>query len=144
MIITFSVLAAKLPWIRSIDLWDVFLDIWCWFRCLDKIFRFLKIFRKIITSLLCYFSIQNSLFKNVFGHNFCICQLIFKIFVAYFTTNLALNIFKKILCLSLNYPWNIILRSQKHLLVLLLLTMPILWSYFAESFFSLHSQFICT
>ena len=31
-----------------------------------------------------------------------ICQSIFKIFVAHFTTNLVLNIIKKIFCLFLN------------------------------------------
>ena len=68
----------------------------------SKMLRFFKFSGKIITSLSCYFSIENSLFKIIFGHNFCICQLIFKIFVAHFTTNLDLNIVKKIFCLPLN------------------------------------------
>ena len=33
----------------------------------------------LITSPPGYFSIENSLFKNIFGHNFCFCQPIFKI-----------------------------------------------------------------
>ena len=48
-----------------------------------------------------YFSIENSLFKIIFGHNFCFCQPIFKIFVAHVTTNLVLNIVRKIFCLPL-------------------------------------------
>ena len=43
----------------------------------------------------CHFPIQNSLFKNIFGHKIFICQLIFKIFTAQFTTNLGLDIGKK-------------------------------------------------
>ena len=68
----------------------------------DKILRVLKISRKIITSPTDYFSIENSLFKNMFRYNFCFCQPIFKIFVAYFTTNLLLNIVRKIFCLPVN------------------------------------------
>ena len=68
----------------------------------DKIIRFLKFSGKIITFPPDYFSIENSIFKNIFGHNFCFCQPIFKIFVAHFTTNLVLNIVRKIFCLPLN------------------------------------------
>ena len=68
----------------------------------DKRLRFLKFSGKIISSPPSYFSIENSLFKNIFGHNFCSCQPIFKIFVAHFTTHLVLNIIRKIVCLSLN------------------------------------------
>ena len=63
------------------------------------------------------FFIENSLFKNIFGHKFC--QPMFKIFVAHFTTNILLNIAKKIFCLPLNkliYSRNLILRSQKQLI----------------------------
>ena len=62
----------------------------------------MKNFDKIITSPPSYFMIENSLFKNIFGHNFCFCQPIFKIFVAHFTTNVILNIVRKIFCLPLN------------------------------------------
>ena len=64
--------------------------------------KILKKNREIITSLPCYFSIENSLFKNIFGHNFCTCEAIFKICVAHFTTNLEQNIVKKIFRLPLN------------------------------------------
>ena len=68
----------------------------------DKILRSFKFSGKIINSPPSYFSIKNSLFKNIFEHSFCFCQPILKIFVAHFTTNLVLNIVRKIYCLPLN------------------------------------------
>ena len=68
----------------------------------DKIIKFLTYSRKIITYPPGYFSIENSLFKNSSGYNFCFGQPIFKIFVAHFTTYLVPNIVRKIFCLPLN------------------------------------------
>ena len=62
----------------------------------------MKFSGKIITSAPGYFSIENSLFKNIFGHNFCFCQPIFKTFVAHVTTNLVLNTASEIFFLPLN------------------------------------------
>ena len=78
---------------------------------LDKIFRFLKFSRKIITSPPSYFSIENSLFKNIFDS---FCQLIFKIFVTHFTTDLVLNIVRKIFCLPLSRK-SIISCQKQHI-----------------------------
>ena len=72
----------------------------------DKILRFFKFSGKIITSPPAYFSVENSLFENIFGHNFCFCQPIFKIFVAHITTNLVLIIVRKIFCLPLNCAYS--------------------------------------
>ena len=47
-----------------------------------------------MTSPACHFSIQNSLFKNTFGHTITISHPIFKMFAAHFTTNLDLDIDK--------------------------------------------------
>ena len=47
---------------------------------LDKIFRLSKISGKIVTS---------PVFKNIIGHKSFICQPIFKLFSAHFTTNLG-------------------------------------------------------
>ena len=63
---------------------------------------------------------ESSLFKIIFGHNFCICQLIFKVFAVHFTTNLDLTIGKKIFCF---------LRSQKqHAIALIQLSLVIMKS----------------
>ena len=67
-----------------------------------SILRVFKFSGRIITTPPGYFSMENSLFKNIFGHNFCICQPIFKICVAHFTTNLVLYTVRKIFCLPLN------------------------------------------
>ena len=48
----------------------------------DKLLNWKEI-GKLIT-LPCYFSIEKSLFKNIFGHKFCICQPIFKILLHIF------------------------------------------------------------
>ena len=80
------------------------------------IIKTLKFSEKIITSIPCVSFIEHSLFKNIFEHKFCICQPIFKIFVAHFTTNLVLTIVQKILCLPpINYEFSLkfILRGQK-------------------------------
>ena len=42
------------------------------------------------------FIYRKSLFKNVLGHNICICQPIFKSFAAHFAISLVLNCAKKI------------------------------------------------
>ena len=56
------------------------------FGQLGENIKIFEIFReKKITSPTGYFSIENSLFKNIFGHNSCFCQSIFKFFVAHFT-----------------------------------------------------------
>ena len=81
---------------------------------LDKILTF-KSFHEIMTYPAIYFPIYNSLFKNIFGHNFFICQPIFKFFTAHIMKNLGVNIecnhfasYYK----DTNFPRKFVLRSQ--------------------------------
>ena len=86
------------------------------FKHFDKIFRNLEFSGQIVSSPACHVPIQNSLLKNIFGHKTFICQPIFKMFAAYFTTNLDLSIAKKIFCLQhkeKNSLRKFILRKQR-------------------------------
>ena len=73
---------------------------------------------KITTSFPYFFSIEKSLFKNSFGHNFCNCQPIFKNFCCTFYDKISAKYYQEnILTISkkkkkIEYRQKFVVKSQ--------------------------------
>ena len=93
----------------------MFYIILCLFRVpLTKSNEFFNFCGKIITSLASKFTIENSLFKTIFGHKNLICQPISKLFATPVAKNFVLNTDMKFVChFSNNFEYFLKIHYQR-------------------------------